>query len=40
MCDHFITGRGAGAAADFGFAICTYLTGENESEKLRKSMCY
>ena len=36
----FITARGAGAAADFGFALVKLLRDEESAEKLRKVMQY
>lgn len=36
----FITARGAGAAASFGFAIVGRLCGKSVSDKLYESMCY
>lgn len=36
----FITARGAGAAAEFGFAIVTELCGAEAAQKLRRSMQY
>ncbi len=35
-----ITGKGAGAAADFGFAILALLKGQNTSDKIREIMQY
>lgn len=36
----FITARGAGAAADFGFEIVRILSGNEAAEKLREAMQY
>lgn len=36
----FITARGAGAAAEFGFAIVTELCGAEAAQKLRRTMQY
>jgi 4-methyl-5(b-hydroxyethyl)-thiazole monophosphate biosynthesis len=36
----FITARGAGAAAEFGFAIVSELCGSKTAEELRRSMQY
>ena len=36
----FITGRGAGAAAEFGFAICEILKDKSTADSLRISMQY
>ncbi len=35
-----ITGRGPGAAADFGFAILAALKGREKAEQVRSAMCY
>ena len=35
-----ITGRGPGAAADFGFEILAALKGRETAEKVRRAMCY
>ena len=38
---NIITARGAGCAAEFGFALLTYLTGNHTAEqKLRTGMCF
>ncbi len=35
-----ITGKGAGAAADFGFAIVEKVKGKQAADSLRQTMCY
>lgn len=35
----FVTGRGAGAALEFGFALLAFLNGEESARTLRRSMC-
>lgn len=35
-----ITGRGAGAAADFGFAMLAQLKGQDTADKIRETMQY
>ncbi|MBR7071144.1 MAG: DJ-1/PfpI family protein [Clostridia bacterium] len=38
---NIITAKGAGCAADFGFALLTYLSGNNQqTEDLQKGMCF
>lgn len=37
---NFITGKGAGAASDFGFLIAEKTVGKEKSEEIRKSMQY
>lgn len=36
----FITGKGAGAASDFGFLMAETLAGKETAEKIKKSMQY
>lgn len=38
--EHFITGKGAGAASEFGFLIAEKMTSKEMSDKIRSSMQY